>query len=66
MTRVAGCAVELERWSCRVRPAAAEELPFDFWGGFVGYIGYELKRECGAAAAHSAPTPDAAFSFADR
>jgi para-aminobenzoate synthetase len=45
---------------------AAEQLPFDFWGGFVGYLGYELKSECGGAAAHAASTPDAAWLFADR
>jgi len=43
-----------------------EGLPFDFDGGFVGYLGYELKAECGATAAHAAPTPDAAFILADR
>lgn len=42
-------------------------LPFDFCGGFVGYLGYELKRECGAAAnQHASPFPDAAFFLADR
>jgi para-aminobenzoate synthetase len=42
------------------------ELPFDFDCGLVGYLGYELKAECGGAAAHRAPTPDAAFILADR
>jgi para-aminobenzoate synthetase len=48
------------------RRLAAAELPFDFGGGFVGYLGYELKADCGATAAHRATTPDAAFVFADR
>ena len=45
-----------------------DSLPFDFWGGFVGYLGYELRAECGAsgASAASSPLPDAAFFFADR
>jgi para-aminobenzoate synthetase len=47
------------------RPAAAA-LPFDFDCGFAGYLGYELKADCGAAAAHWAATPDAAFVLADR
>ncbi len=42
------------------------DLPFDFDCGFVGYLGYELKAECDGAAAHRAPTPDAAFVLADR
>ena len=46
------------------RPAAG--LPFDFDCGFVGYFGYELKADCDGDAAHQAPTPDAAFLFADR
>ena len=49
-------------------------LPFDFRGGLVGYLGYELKSECGSsgsgsgkgACAHRAPTPDAAFFFVDQ
>ncbi|WP_280406907.1 aminodeoxychorismate synthase component I [Nocardia carnea] len=42
------------------------ELPFDFAGGYVGYLGYEVKAECGGVAAHHAPTPDAQWVFADR
>jgi para-aminobenzoate synthetase len=42
------------------------ELPFDFALGWVGYLGYELKAECGAAFAHRATLPDAAMIFADR
>jgi para-aminobenzoate synthetase len=41
-------------------------LPFDFDCGFAGYLGYELKAECGGEAAHPASTPDAALVFADR
>ena len=42
------------------------ELPFDLNGGFVGYLGYELKADCGATAAHEAELPDAFLLFADR
>jgi para-aminobenzoate synthetase len=45
---------------------APADLPFGFDCGFVGYLGYELKAECDGVAAHRAPTPDAAFVFADR
>jgi para-aminobenzoate synthetase len=45
---------------------AAAQLPFNFWGGFVGYLGYELKAECGGHLAHPSPAPDAGFFFADR
>jgi para-aminobenzoate synthetase len=47
----------------RVEPTG---LPFDFAGGFVGYLGYELKQECGARAPHVSVQPDAAFVLADR
>ena len=46
--------------------SAATKLPFDFWGGFVGYLGYELKQECGFDNGHDAATPDAAMFLADR
>ncbi|MET9490181.1 aminodeoxychorismate synthase [Nocardia sp. NPDC006630] len=42
------------------------DVPFDFVGGYVGYLGYEMKAECGASAAHRAATPDAQWLFADR
>lgn len=56
-------AGELER-----RHLPADGLPFDFNLGYVGYLGYELKRECGGSAAHQAPLhlPDAALLLADR
>jgi len=41
-------------------------LPFDFNGGFVGYLGYELKAECGGRLAHRSPHADACLIFADR
>ncbi|MEV6229256.1 aminodeoxychorismate synthase component I [Saccharopolyspora shandongensis] len=39
-------------------------LPFDFALGWVGYLGYELKSECGGRRAHRAETPDATMIFA--
>ncbi|MEC3952847.1 aminodeoxychorismate synthase [Nocardia sp. CDC153] len=42
------------------------DVPFDFVGGYVGYLGYEMKADCGARAVHRAPTPDAQWVFADR
>ncbi|WP_067823841.1 aminodeoxychorismate synthase [Nocardia inohanensis] len=42
------------------------DVPFDFAGGYVGYLGYEMKADCGAATAHRAPAPDAQWVFADR
>jgi para-aminobenzoate synthetase len=50
----------------RERHIETEGLPFDFNGGYAGYLGYELKADCGTSAAHAAPTPDAGFVFADR
>jgi len=50
----------------RDRYCASPELPFDFNGGFVGYLGYELKSECGGTAAHRSPYPDSRLLFVDR
>ncbi len=48
------------------RRVAHEDLPFEFNLGYVGYLGYELKGECGGDIVHRSPTPDAALLFADR
>jgi len=55
----------LERELGRPRPAAAE-LPFDFDCGFAGYLGYELRADCGAGRGPRSPLPDAAFIRAGR
>jgi para-aminobenzoate synthetase len=44
----------------------APELPFDFTCGFAGYLGYELKAECGGRLVHASPLPDAALVLCDR
>jgi para-aminobenzoate synthetase len=35
-------------------------------GGYVGYLGYELKADCGSPNVHSSDLPDAALMFANR
>ncbi len=42
------------------------DVPFDFVGGYVGYLGYEMKADCGARTGHRSPYPDAQWLFADR
>ncbi|GLI69063.1 hypothetical protein VaNZ11_013606, partial [Volvox africanus] len=56
----------LERQRLLVEPEAAAQLPFNFWGGLVGYLGYELKAECGGSNVHTSTTPDAVMYLADR
>ena len=55
------CRRELERLR-----ADAPELPFDFVGGFAGYLGYELKAECGDRVTQTSTLPDAALLLCDR
>ncbi|KAK4783770.1 hypothetical protein SAY86_018138 [Trapa natans] len=55
---------ELQSFHCEERDYSG--LPFDFFGGYVGYIGYSLKLECGAASNnHNSKAPDACFFFVD-
>jgi len=54
-----------DRELARLR-ATVPELPFDFTCGFAGYLGYELKAECGGALVHRSPLPDAALVLCDR
>jgi para-aminobenzoate synthetase len=35
-------------------------------GGYVGYLGYELKADCGSSNVHSSDMPDAAMMLANR
>ncbi|MET9467334.1 aminodeoxychorismate synthase component I [Streptomyces sp. NPDC006544] len=42
------------------------QLPFSFTLGWVGYLGYELKAECGGEPVHQVEDADAAMVFADR
>ncbi len=48
------------------RHVANPGLPFDFLGGYVGYLGYEVKGECGGQHTHPADTPDASFLYIER
>lgn len=50
----------------RINRAQVPEFPFGFALGWVGYLGYELKAECGGESAHRSPYPDAGMIFADR
>jgi para-aminobenzoate synthetase len=56
----------LQRRLSALRPAQLPDLPFEFDCGFVGYLGYELKSECGHAPGHPTDHPDAALIFSDR
>jgi para-aminobenzoate synthetase len=42
------------------------DLPFDFTLGWVGYLGYEVKAQCGGNRVHRSAEPDAIMVFADR
>ena len=46
--------------------SALDHLDLGFKLGWVGYLGYELKAECGADRAHTSPYPDMSLLFADR
>ncbi|WP_435107052.1 aminodeoxychorismate synthase component I [Nocardiopsis synnemataformans] len=50
----------------RVPRPSPSGLPFDFAGGYVGYLGYELKADCGGDSAHTSPEPDAVWLGCDR
>jgi len=54
-------AGRLGRWAPKL-----PDLPFPFAGGYVGWIGYECKSDCGGEARHRSDTADAALLFADR
>ncbi|WP_321143423.1 aminodeoxychorismate synthase component I [Pseudomonas extremaustralis] len=47
-----------------VHVAVPQYLPFEFKGGFVGYMGYELKALTGGHKVYQSDHPDAGFIFA--
>jgi para-aminobenzoate synthetase len=53
---------EMERIA--VEPPAGVER--GLVGGYVGYLGYELKADCGSPSVHSSDLPDAALMLANR
>ncbi|PXX60445.1 para-aminobenzoate synthetase [Nocardia tenerifensis] len=63
---VAGGVLDYLAAQLRLRELETPDLPFDFAGGYVGYLGYEIKADCGGQTVHRAPTPDAQWIFADR
>jgi para-aminobenzoate synthetase len=42
------------------------DLPPGLMGGFVGYLGYELKADCGSPNVHRSDMPDAVMMLANR
>lgn len=66
ITHAEGTVFDYLRSQLAERRIDAAELPFDFTAGYVGYLGYEMKADCGAVNRHQASTPDAAWLFADR
>jgi para-aminobenzoate synthetase len=42
------------------------ESDCEFALGYVGYLGYEMKAECGGDTVHQSDLPDAGFVFCDR
>ena len=63
---LAGELDRLGRTDADSRAGGKGDLPFEFECGFAGWLGYELKAECGGDAAHESDLPDAAFVFTDR
>ncbi|MFI1919940.1 aminodeoxychorismate synthase [Nocardia sp. NPDC020380] len=63
---VPGSVLDYLSGQLRLRWLDFPDVPFDFAGGYVGYLGYEMKADCGAEATHRAATPDAQWLFADR
>jgi para-aminobenzoate synthetase len=64
--RVDGDVFDFLRAQLEARAIAAPELPSGFALGYVGFLGYELKADCGGDAAHVSDLPDAGFLFSDR
>ena len=56
----------LDRELAANRINTPSELPDGLLGGFVGFLGYECKADCGSPGVHSSDVPDAVLMFANR
>ncbi len=56
----------LERELAELTIDLPAELPRGLLGGFVGYLGYECKADCGSPNVHSSDVPDAVMMLANR
>lgn len=63
---VSGSVLEMLDARLGERRLPETNLPFDLTGGYVGFLGYEMRAECGSTTRYFADTPDAAWIFADR
>jgi para-aminobenzoate synthetase len=56
----------LHRELGRIEVEPPEGVERGLVGGYVGYLGYELKADCGSPNVHSSDMPDAALMLANR
>ncbi|HEX6782785.1 MAG TPA: aminodeoxychorismate synthase component I [Solirubrobacterales bacterium] len=56
----------LQRELGRIAIEPPEGVERGLVGGYVGYLGYELKADCGSPNVHSSDLPDAALMLANR
>ncbi|HET7416269.1 MAG TPA: aminodeoxychorismate synthase component I [Solirubrobacterales bacterium] len=56
----------LHRELGRIKVDPPEGVDRGLIGGYVGYLGYELKADCGSPNVHSSDLPDAALMLANR
>jgi para-aminobenzoate synthetase len=56
----------LDRELAKRAIGTCEPLPEGLLGGYVGYLGYECKADCGSPNTHSSDLPDAILMLANR
>jgi para-aminobenzoate synthetase len=62
-----GCIFDvLDRELAKHAIEPVDGLPRGLLGGFVGYLGYECKADCGSPNAHRSDMPDAVLMLANR